>query len=85
LTLFGYSADPEAIPPRHKRPVPMFRSGQLRRMIYDVMREKPEASTCRAIAAEIVFRMGWDAFNVQLVKVIARSVRKVRARIKRAA
>ena len=85
LALFGFGAKPETIPPSYKRPPRMFKSGHLRRMIADIMRERPDLATDAAIGSEVVNRMGWDTGNKALVRAVSASVHKVLWRIKRRA
>lgn len=78
LALFGYEDDPKAIKPRKRAPPRMFKRGQLRRTVADIGRQLPELSDNRAIAIEVVSRMGWDHQNTELVDHVREKVKDVR-------
>ena len=83
LALFGYEDDPKAIKPRKRAPSRMFKRGQLRRTVADIGRQLPELNDNRAIAIEVVSRMGWDRQNTELVDQVREKVKDVR-KVKRA-
>jgi hypothetical protein len=78
LAMFGYDGDPKAIPARRKQTGRVFKRGHLRRMIFDIGRERPELTVNRDIAAEIMRRLEWDLDNAVLVASIAEKVKDVR-------
>ena len=56
LAMVGYRDDPGTIR-KHRRNAPrMFRRGQLRRLIYDILREGPCIATDRQFAVEVISR-----------------------------
>jgi hypothetical protein len=83
LAMFGYEDDPKAIKPRRKAPPRMFKRGQLRRTVADIGRQLPDLKDDRAIAVEVVSRLGWDAGNTELVEQVREKVKDVR-KVKRA-
>lgn len=83
LAIFGYEGDPKAIKPRKKAPPRMFKRGQLRRRVADIGRQLPDLKDNRAIAVEVVSRLGWDAKNTELVEQVREKVKDVR-KVKRA-
>ena len=83
LALFGYEDDPKAIKPRGRAPPRMFKRCQLRRTVADIGRQLPELNDNRAIAVEVVSRMGWDHQNTELVDQVREKVKDVR-KMKRA-
>ena len=85
LTMFGYGDDPKAIPARRKHSGRIFKHGQLRRLIYDLRRERPELSINRQIAAEIMRRLQWDLKNEVLLTAVVEKVKDARKVIMRRA
>ena len=83
LGMFGYEADPRAIKPRKKAPPRMFKRGQLRRTVADIGRQMPDLNDNRAIAAEVVSRLGWDVGCTELVEQVREKVKDAR-KVKRA-
>jgi hypothetical protein len=78
LALFGYSADPTTIKPIRKQSPRLFKKGQLRRMIHDLRRSRPDLITNDAIAAEVVRRMKWNSDDCGLNFIVSLKVRDVR-------
>ena len=78
LTMFGYDGDPKAIPTIRKQTGRLFKRGQLRRIIYDLRRERPELTVNKEIAAEVLKRLGWDTDNGTLLSTVAEKVKDVR-------
>ena len=85
LTMFGYGDDPKAIPARRKHSWRIFKHGQLRRLICDIRREKPELSINREIAAEIMRRLQWGLENQVLLTSVVEKVKDARKVIMRRA
>ena len=83
LKEFGYQHDPQSIPARKKQSPKLFKNGHLRRMIYDIRRERPELASNQDIATEVARRMGWYAGDEDLLVSIAGKVGGVRKVIRR--
>lgn len=83
LAVLGYKQDPMRIPKRRKNTRSMFRRGQLRRTIYDILRDGPCITTDAQFAAEVIKRLGWDAGDRHLAAMVALKVRDVRKAIGR--
>jgi hypothetical protein len=75
LTMFGYGDDPKAIPARRKHTGRIFKHGQLRRLIYDLRRERPEPSINREIAAEVMRPLQMNLNNATLLATVAEKVK----------
>ena len=78
LAIFEFGRDPKTIKPRRKIAPRMFKRGRLRRMIADIGRQIPELKVNRAIASEVISRMGWDIGSAQLIAQVRDKVRDVR-------
>lgn len=78
LTMFGYESDPATIKPRRKAPTRMFKRGILRRTVADIARQRQDFCDNRAIAVEVILRMGWDLESTGLVAQIRDKVKDVR-------
>lgn len=74
----GYGTDPKDIPARRKHGPKLFKNGHLRRMIYDIRRERPDLSVNREIAAEVMQRMGWEVGDDELLATVAEKVKDIR-------
>lgn len=83
LAVLGYEHDPMRIRKRRKNAPRMFKRGQLRRIIFDILREGPCISTDAQFAAEIIKRLDWNAGDRQLAAMVALKVRDVRKAIGR--
>jgi len=83
LAIVGYRNDPSLIRKRRKNAPSMFKRGQLRRMIYDILREGPCITTDAQFAAEIIRRLGWDGDDDGLAVLVTMKVREVRKAIGR--
>ena len=83
LAMVGYHADPRTIRKRRKNAPRMFKGGQLRRLIYDILREGPCISTDRQFAVEVIRRLKWDAGDEGLKVAVTLKVRDVRKAIGR--
>lgn len=83
LTECGYEGDPRSIPARRKHGPKLFKNGHLRRMVYDIRRERPDLATHVDIAQEVVRRKGWDAGDEVLLAAVAGKVEAVRKAIGR--
>ena len=68
---------------RQKQSTRLFKSGHLRRLIYDLRRERPELTVNRDIAAEVLQRMGWDVDDATLLATVAEKVKDIRKLIGR--
>ena len=78
LAMFGYREDPKTIPARRKQTGRIFKRGQLRRLIYDLHRERPELTVNRDIAVEVMRRLEMDVGNATLLASVAQKVKDVR-------
>ncbi|MCB1431835.1 MAG: hypothetical protein KDK75_05160 [Alphaproteobacteria bacterium] len=78
LTMFGYEDDPKAITARRKQTGRLFKRGQLRRMIYDLRRERPDLALNKQIAAEVIKRLGWDTDDATLLANVSEKVKDIR-------
>ena len=76
--MFGYGNGPKTIPAHKKQSTRLFKSGHLRRLIYDLRRERPELTVNRDIAAEVLQRMGWNLDDATLLATVAEKVKDVR-------
>ena len=83
LKEFGYGSDPNSIPIRRKHGPKLFKNGHLRRMVYDIRRERPDLAITMDIAAEVMCRMGWDGSDAVLLSEVADKVEAVRKAIGR--
>ena len=84
LAMFGYEQDPATIKPRRKAENRIFKRGMLRRTVADIARQRPDLIDNRAIAVEVILRMGWDLESAGLVAQVrdkVKDVRKVRRQI----
>lgn len=78
LAVVGYRSDPKTIPKRRKNTPSLFKRGQLPRIIYDIRREGPCATTDRGMAMEVMRRLKWDHSNEALLFSVMLKVRDVR-------
>jgi hypothetical protein len=78
LAMFGYGDDPKAIPARRKQTGRIFKRGQLRRLIYDLHRERPDLAVNRDIAVEVLRRLQMDIGDTTLLASVAQKVKDVR-------
>jgi hypothetical protein len=78
LAVFGYEQDPAVIKPRRKAATRIFKRGMLRRTVADIARQRPDLLDNRAIAVEVILRMGWDLAAAGLVAQIRDKVKDVR-------
>ncbi len=78
LATFGYTGNPNAIKARRKLRPPMFKRGQLRRTIADIGRQRPDLGSNKAIAIEVLSRLGRDAADLVLVDVMREKVKDAR-------
>ena len=76
--MFGYEDDPKAITARRKQTGRLFKRGQLRRMIYDLRRERPDLALNKQIAAEVIKRLGWDTDDATLLANVSEKVKDIR-------
>lgn len=76
LKLFGYEQDPSKIRPRvrHQR---LFKRGELRRYIFDIIRAEKRPISDREIAEEIIRRKRWDATH-DLIETVSDRVKVAR-------
>ena len=66
LLIMGYGKDPNAIKPRRKVVPPLFKQAQLRRLLYDIRRVRPEMTDNQQIADEVMRKLGWDSEDAAL-------------------
>jgi hypothetical protein len=78
LAMFGYERDPATIKPRRKAATRIFKRGMLRRTVADIAKQRPDLIDNRAIAVEVILRMGWDLESVGLVTQVRDKVKDVR-------
>jgi hypothetical protein len=78
LAMFGYESDPAVIKPRRKAATRIFKRGVLRRTVADIARQRPDLCDNRAIAVEVILRMGWDLESAGLVAQVRDKVKDVR-------
>lgn len=83
LAMVGYRDDPGTIRKRRKNNPPLFRRGQLRRLIYDIRHEGPCISTDRQFAVEVMRRLLWNTGDESLLLAVTLKVRDVRKAIGR--
>jgi hypothetical protein len=83
LRLFGYEGDPRDISPIKTKGVHLLRRGRLQRMVLDITREAAGPLTNRAIAAELIRRMGWADGDGELLDRVAAKVKDVTKRVTR--
>jgi hypothetical protein len=83
LAAVGYRDDPATIRKRRKNGPRMFKKGQLRRILYDILREGPCITTDRQFATEVMRRLKWDANDEGLKIAVTLKVRDVRKAIGR--
>jgi hypothetical protein len=83
LRLFGYDGDPRDISPIKTKGVHLLRRGRLQRMVLDITREAAAPLTNRAIAAELIRRMGWPDDDGELLGRVAAKVKDVTKRVTR--
>ena len=83
LAMVGYRDDPATIRKRRKNGPRMFKQGQLRRTLYDILREGPCITTDRQFATEVMRRLKWDANDEGLKIAVTFKVRDVRKAIGR--
>jgi hypothetical protein len=81
LALFGYRGSPANVFKTTKpyRP-PMFRTGQLKRLVMDIRREAGRPLTNQDIAAEVTRSLGWEA-TPDLLRAMANKVKDVTKRL----
>jgi hypothetical protein len=80
LALFGYQHHPKGIKPVRPRPEPMFKQGQLKRMVLDIRRETGRPMLNRDIAVDVIRRMGWTQTD-ELLTAITAKVKDVTKRL----
>lgn len=83
LKLFGYEDDPRDISPVKTKGVHLLRRGRLQRTVLDIAREATTPLTNRAIAAELIRRMGWAEGDGELLDRVAAKVKDVTKRVNR--
>ncbi len=83
LKLFGYEGDPRDISPIKTKGVHLLRRGRLQRMVLDIAREAGAPLPNRAIAVELIRRMGWPADDGELLDRVAAKVKDVTKRSER--
>lgn len=77
LALFGYRGSPANIfKPSKPYRKPMFRTGQLKRLVMDIRREAGRPLTNQEIAAEVTRSLGWEA-TPDLLRAMANKVKDV--------
>jgi hypothetical protein len=84
LRLFGYEGDPRDISPIKTKGVHLLRRGRLQRTVLDITREAAAPLTNRAIAVELISRMGWAADDGELLDRVTAKVKDVTKRSKNA-
>ncbi|MDT7816273.1 MAG: hypothetical protein QOJ42_6189 [Acidobacteriaceae bacterium] len=82
LRLFGYEGDPRDISPIKTKGVHLLRRGRLQRTVLDITREAAGPLTNRAIAAELIRRMGWAEDDGELLDRVAVKIKDVTKRVK---
>ena len=81
LRMFGYQEKPSEIAPR-VRYVRLFRRGELRQMVADILRTSNVPSTNQEIAVQVARRRGWNVEDQDLLERITGSVKASRRCIK---
>jgi hypothetical protein len=81
LRLFGYDGDPRDISPIKTKGVHLLRRGRLQRTVLDIAREASTPLTNRAIAVELIRRMGWPEDDGELLDRVAAKVKDVTKRV----
>lgn len=81
LLMFGHG-DPGSIEPIAKVPAYLFGRCELQRLVRDIYRDRPELTSHKDIALEVIRRKEWEA-DAALVLSIAYRVKKARRRIRR--
>ena len=82
LKLFGYEGNPRHIPPRCQY-TRLFKRGELRRMVIDILRTANAPMLNKEIAAQIVQKQGWSGEDAELLERITGSVKPARRAIER--
>jgi hypothetical protein len=80
LRLFGYDGDPREITPVGTKGVHLLRRGRLQMMVLDITRDATGPVPNRAIAAELIRRMGWAANDSEHLDRVAAKVKDVTKR-----
>jgi hypothetical protein len=73
-------AIPATYPPIKTKGVHLLRRGRLQRTVFDITREVAAPLTNRAIAAELIRRMGWPEDDGELLDRVAIKVKDVTKR-----
>ena len=82
LKLFSYDGNPRHIPPRCQY-TRLFKRGELRRMVADILRTANAPMLNKEIAAQIVQKRGWSVDDAELLERITASVKPARRAIER--
>jgi hypothetical protein len=81
LKLFGYEGDPRDISPIKTKGVHLLQRGRLQRTVFDIAREAAAPLSNRAIAVELIRRMGWAEDDGELLDRVAVKVKDVTKRL----
>lgn len=71
LTECCYEGDPRAISTRRKYGPKLFKNYHLRRMVFDIRRERPELASHADIAREVLRRRGSEIADESLLAAVA--------------